>query len=364
MTEVRSFPPSHAPRPAVPDNAHITSGEEGMNKTLRVSRKDLYDQVWSKPLIHLAKEYQLSDVGLAKICRRHNIPVPPVGYWAKLAHGHAVAKTPLPAATKNEDELIELVVKEPSPLQQLAAEVSIEDQIRNAIGHEFVRLKEFKKALHPLAIETQKEFREHIKSSRNIPDGDRIYIHNLSVTRSSLERALSLMNMLFQIIEANRIPITRKPGYNTRTFAKVLGVDVQVEIKERTKRSDNPDSKAYNKFIFRPTGLLYFELTNIYVDGARKTWSDTANTKLEEIVDDVASGIVIAAILDKRRDEEREKERKRQDEERVRRQRLEEEKRKEQERVDALFRDAEDWRKCSNLHSYVNAMGRNMRRSL
>jgi len=31
----------------------------------------------------LAQEFGISDVGLAKVCRKHNIPVPPVGYWRR-----------------------------------------------------------------------------------------------------------------------------------------------------------------------------------------------------------------------------------------------------------------------------------------
>ena len=48
-----------------------------------LSRKELYDLVWSKPMSALAKEYGLSDRGMAKLCIRNSIPVPPRGYWAK-----------------------------------------------------------------------------------------------------------------------------------------------------------------------------------------------------------------------------------------------------------------------------------------
>lgn len=33
----------------------------------------------------LAIEFGISDRGLAKVCGRHRIPVPPRGYWAKVA---------------------------------------------------------------------------------------------------------------------------------------------------------------------------------------------------------------------------------------------------------------------------------------
>jgi hypothetical protein len=52
-----------------------------------ITRRDLYDLVWSKPMSTLAIEFGISDRGLAKVCGRHRIPVPPRGYWAKVAAG-------------------------------------------------------------------------------------------------------------------------------------------------------------------------------------------------------------------------------------------------------------------------------------
>ena len=37
-------------------------------------------------------------MALHKICKKHGIPTPPLGWWAKKAAGKAVAQTPLPKA--------------------------------------------------------------------------------------------------------------------------------------------------------------------------------------------------------------------------------------------------------------------------
>lgn len=50
-----------------------------------LTRKDLYELVWSVPMIKLADRFGLSDVGLKKKCRRHDIPVPPRGFSAPKA---------------------------------------------------------------------------------------------------------------------------------------------------------------------------------------------------------------------------------------------------------------------------------------
>lgn len=64
----------------------------------RFTREEFYELVWSKPMTHLAKDFRLSDVALHKICRKHDIPNPPLGWWAKHAAGPKVKRIPLPKA--------------------------------------------------------------------------------------------------------------------------------------------------------------------------------------------------------------------------------------------------------------------------
>ncbi len=47
--------------------------DEHANKP--VVREALYDEIWSEPVIEVAKRYGLSDVGLAKVCRKLRIPL-------------------------------------------------------------------------------------------------------------------------------------------------------------------------------------------------------------------------------------------------------------------------------------------------
>ncbi|MDX6463579.1 MAG: hypothetical protein QOJ51_2281 [Acidobacteriaceae bacterium] len=44
----------------------------------------------------LAKRYNISDVGLAKVCRKLQVPVPPSGYWARIRNDHSLVKPKLP----------------------------------------------------------------------------------------------------------------------------------------------------------------------------------------------------------------------------------------------------------------------------
>lgn len=59
----------------------------------------MYDLVWSKPMMHAAKDFNISGVMLGRICRERNVPCPPRGYWAKLSsknERNRPSKIPLP----------------------------------------------------------------------------------------------------------------------------------------------------------------------------------------------------------------------------------------------------------------------------
>lgn len=69
---------------------------EDEERPLTVSREDLYELVWSKPMRELAKDFGISDVALAKRCRRLGIPVPGRGYWARVDAGQQPYRPTLP----------------------------------------------------------------------------------------------------------------------------------------------------------------------------------------------------------------------------------------------------------------------------
>jgi hypothetical protein len=77
---------------------HANSGEVDMDTPSKriITRLKLYEQVWQRPTTLMAKEFGLSDVGFAKLCKRNDIPKPPRGYWAMLQAGKAPPREELP----------------------------------------------------------------------------------------------------------------------------------------------------------------------------------------------------------------------------------------------------------------------------
>lgn len=80
-------------------------------REVRLDRAALFDRVWSQPVKRLAKEWGLSGRGLAKACRRLEIPVPPRGFWARV-HGRRMHRPRLTELQPGEAE--EIVIHLPA----------------------------------------------------------------------------------------------------------------------------------------------------------------------------------------------------------------------------------------------------------
>lgn len=65
------------------------------NEAVVLTREQLYEEVWAEPMSTLAPRYGLSDVGLAKICRRLSVPVPGRCYWRQKEVGQKVRRPAL-----------------------------------------------------------------------------------------------------------------------------------------------------------------------------------------------------------------------------------------------------------------------------
>jgi hypothetical protein len=80
----------------------------------RITREELYVRVWSEPIRTVAAKFGISDVGLAKACRRANIPVPERGYWAKVAAGQKTLWPPLTAQTDEVPKVVKFKAHPPT----------------------------------------------------------------------------------------------------------------------------------------------------------------------------------------------------------------------------------------------------------
>src|SRR6267142_1911716 len=67
-----------------------------------LKREALYELVWAEPVRTVARRHGVSDVALAKACRKMHIPLPERGHWAKVAAGKKAKRPNLPALKQGE----------------------------------------------------------------------------------------------------------------------------------------------------------------------------------------------------------------------------------------------------------------------
>lgn len=357
-------------------------------KQVELSRQELYEQVWSKPVIHLARDYGISDVGLSKICTKYNIPTPPLGYWSKVKAGKRVRKKPLPALnTGNQPKImIKPYRARPAGEEKRSIPDEFQSQLVEATKRTLSFIPETEPASpHPLTKWARKSFKKPTKSYSGIliPSDRRCL--DIQVTEQTIDRAILFLDTLLRLIEecGYKITINEDGG----AVLDILGEKMVLRVKERIKREEtakpidpklhtksmlsyvDPDSayrytiKEYN---YRSTGelCLIVKSPEFYLSDRR--WCDKVNLSIEDQLSKIVPGLVKFAARSKmKRKEQEEWKHKRELEEAERREqfrlRLEKQRLAEEEqlRVEALHVDAERWQKSDLLRRYVEAKRKN-----
>ena len=86
--------------------------EPKLPTTVEYTREQLYQSLWNTPCTKLAAQLGVSDVALAKTCRRLGVSRPPRGYWARIEAGEKLPKERLPVAKEGQDRVVRFDVTE------------------------------------------------------------------------------------------------------------------------------------------------------------------------------------------------------------------------------------------------------------
>ncbi|HMN47396.1 MAG TPA: hypothetical protein PKE27_22665 [Povalibacter sp.] len=308
---------------------------ENHETPITLSREDLYELVWSKPMLELAKDFGISDVALAKRCRRLGIPVPGRGYWARIDAGQRPYRPKLP---KREPEWFDqgaLTVapsndvpptssKPPSSGMDgawLAQRLAFEEQPANKIEvpattrRWHATIKRCRDDLEQAAEEMRAsrkaddryekwpewrkrtEFARETWAWRHVKDrGQRLRdTHSPVAYRVSLDsykRALSLTNALalaaasrgFTVTENEEIGRLVFAGHNTEIHLRITEM-----LEDRTRPKVRYDGKTEQERYKVPTGRLRVTLQADYRQGP--SFEDRDSNKLESQLNRVFAGI-------------------------------------------------------------------------
>lgn len=319
------------------------------NGPMRVSREELYRLVWTEPMTKLAPRFGLSDVGLAKVCRKYQIPRPPVGYWAKLGVGQHMEPECLPALDEESLQEIQFFRR------QFFAEAtdSPEEVYEKVVVHVPERLTD----PHPLVAKT-KSILASKKGDGGGSDAKADSCLNITVSAGELPRALRIFDAAIKKWDelGGTVRIDSARNSDERTRFEYGDDSVAVVLSEEMERIENKSNKHYyyRDWTYKSTGRLVLTISGRWADGLRRRWADGKKQHLESTLGSFIEGLRkwIAHEHDGRLDDACQ-ERQRQAAAAVRRRREELAKKLEQRRTD-LEQCAENFVRSEEIRRYLS----------
>ncbi|MCX2741449.1 hypothetical protein [Pontibacter anaerobius] len=320
-----------------------------MDKVL-LTRQDLYKLVWTEPMVHLAKRYQLSDIELRKVCQSLAIPTPRSGHWQKVRTGKKVTVIPLPSEYNGESEVdlakystgrgTNQVADSPIVLLQL----EIENELKSLI-HVPAKLT------NPDTLITAA--RENIESNNRKYNYENIVSNSsgfldINVSINVLPRALRFMNTFIKALRA-RGHFVQVQSHTT--YVVIREEKIEVLVREKLNRKMVP-SKYGSSAEDTPSGILIFKMGNGY---SAKEWKD-GKLPVEQRLSLILASLELKA---KERKEQRIASEKAAEERRIRQRiqyELEQRQEKELIRFKKLLQLAKQWRDAQMLRDYISGV--------
>jgi hypothetical protein len=375
---------------------------------LALSREDLYELAWSKPISELAKDFGISDVGLAKRCRKLGIPLPGRGYWARVDAGQNPYKAQLPKREPQYGDYKALKVA-PSPgafghngtstpaepsedRATIAAKIAVLDIPQSSAVHDCLA------PVKRTALLCKRFSRVGLKFAHDEKSGP---IVELRVTDEAAERALLLADSILRAAAAlgwefdvpkalyekqSRTPAdddlwpertTEYPALQS-VYGRLLidGEQVAFFVEERyreqayvpTERELKREQREYGYHAPRKvsvaTGALRvirLDTYQVYKDPDKRIWYDRKGSRVEDQLADILLGLYeLAASIRERRAESERKAREAEAEQR-RKEEREAIQAAHQKLIKQLETDAGAWHRARYLRRYVTALRRRLR---
>jgi hypothetical protein len=284
------------------------------------SREEFYELVWSTPMTHLAKEFAMSDVALHKICRKHDIPNPPLGWWAKRAAGKTVDRTRLPKARDGASDRIVIAGGELRTEPDAVAAVREQARVRASstpVGE-----------TQPASPIVQRTI-ERLGKAKPGPTGlalvEAAGLIKCEVAPSSVERLASILHGIVAAASQQGFRIISEGG-----VAKFVGgeesvafsiIEKTTRVKHELTEQERAAEETWHRKVerrrhrnewdeiyfsrptfpewdYHPTGQLWFEFEHVYVwngPSPRRSFRDAKVQRLENMASDIGVGLAVLA---------------------------------------------------------------------
>jgi len=343
----------------------------------KVTRDELYAMVWSRAVQTVAAELGVSDVAVAKWCKKLKVPSPGRGYWQMLKAGRKVKPPPLPEVPEGHPTQWfidrQASMSKTDPVHDLPADLAGIYRWWVDPANEITPPGRLGK-LHPLVAATRAALAESSADDDGLlkPASSCLAV---SVGKRSLPRALRIMGGLVKAAERAGLQVSmpetrRHEEPRAAAFLTVCGERVEIELYERVERQEEPLSHRevralgiqmstydllHRRYYRRPSGELVLCIVD-YHHGIQRTWSDGKRARLEERLNQFMKGVVVAAAAGRRERAEREERHRRWEEEERQREEAKRRYREEMARRAALDTAVENWTRSQRIRGFLRAL--------
>lgn len=328
-----------------------------------LTREEMYELVWSKPMLEVAKDFGISDVALAKRCKRLSIPVPGRGHWARVEAGQKPSRPDLPTREVDEaDQYFDRVALTMPARHDDAPEMEMHDAIRGFESVGALRARVAALSIVPAAsvvncVAAVKRTARHLKHPRRaefvFERGENTGpLVSMDVSDGALDRACLLADRILkasEILDWQFIAALRnEPGPQPQRLRRrqldtprpsthephigelLVGLHIEERAREE-KREPTAAELARERREYRyraprktlvPTGNLRVKCLDTYCaygGPTRVTWYDRGSTRVEDQLPAILESFYeLALSLKARRAEGERKQREYEDAERRR----------------------------------------------
>ncbi len=322
-----------------------------------MTRQELYDLVWQTPMVKLAEKYGISGRGLAKLCERHDIPVPGRGHWALTRAGYVMERDPLPDDPSLETEVS--ITGDPERRKEREEHPDVAAQIAYEAEHPIVVPAELRRP-HSLVAASREVLRPRRPETLGTiwQRGSPLEIH---VSPKQLSRALRIFDSLLKACEERGFGVSVGEEQNATARIDVKGEGMAVSIREPSRRTDHILTArereeqrqgrgwSISRYDYNPSGRLILTIEES-ADGNPHRWSDREKRPLEDCLNDIVVSLVrISVTVLKPRQIRWERERQIRAEEDRRRQIY-------WSRMNALTKNLQEWQKNQELRKFIAAV--------
>jgi hypothetical protein len=265
-----------------------------------VTREQLHELVWRTPMTRLAERFGLSDVGLRKVCRKLDVPTPPLGWWAKKSAGKAVRVAELPDWRPG-------IPRETTIAPTPAGEAGLQQAVRTEAERAGeIAVPERLARPHPMIagwIADHRQRRENAREHRQRWPGSQFTVPDFTAAERRRHRVL---HALFAALGKKGATIAEND--RRQLVATMEGEDIAFTCHEKSRQVRRPltdDEKRWSSRTVRtelePTGFLELQIHAWHDQPLRRTWRESEKRPLETMLPEiVATFVVLAPVLAER----------------------------------------------------------------